>query len=424
MKKFFSLAAIGLLALCANAQTTKEEVSNDINKAGGVYYAYPVADYVSTPAPEGYKPFYISHYGRHGSRYLLSNKEYWQVRDALKKAKNQGKLTPLGEDVLIRVDSVLIEADNRAGDLSPLGVRQHRGIAERMYAKYPEVFGGSPDLTARATIVVRCVLSMDAFCERLKELNPKLNISRDSGQKYMSYLNYKTPETRAARKDKNFTQKWTAFADSLTHPERLTAALFNDVAWANDSIDTKKLMQNLFKYAVGMQNIETKLSFADLFTPDEIFDLWNGENTYLYEECGNAPQWNGMMINNAASLISNIIESADSAIASGKKTADLRFGHDGNFIPLVALMHFKDADLQEADPNKVYQSFADFKIVPMAANMQLVFYRDDKNPDAPVLVKFLHNERETRIPVATDSWPFYKWKDVKDYYSNILNTIK
>ena len=36
-----------------------------------VYYAYTYDNPARTPAPEGYEPFYISHYGRHGSRWLL-----------------------------------------------------------------------------------------------------------------------------------------------------------------------------------------------------------------------------------------------------------------------------------------------------------------------------------------------------------------
>ena len=39
-------------------------------RLGGVYFAYPVTATKMAAAPEGYEPFYISHYGRHGSRWL------------------------------------------------------------------------------------------------------------------------------------------------------------------------------------------------------------------------------------------------------------------------------------------------------------------------------------------------------------------
>ncbi len=54
---------------------------------------------------------------------------------------------------------------------------------------------------------------------------------------------------------------------------------------------------------------------------------------------------------------------------------------------------------------------------PFAANLQMVFYRSHKE-SAPVLVKFLVNERETAIPVLTAvEGPYYNWEDVKAFLS-------
>lgn len=110
--------------------------------------------------------------------------------EVFEKAHQAGKLTPLGEDVRKRLAIVWADAEGRGGDLSPVGVDQQRGIAERMYQAFPEVFKGAPEMSACATLVIRCVLSMDAFCERLKEFNPQLKIERESSNKYMPYLNF------------------------------------------------------------------------------------------------------------------------------------------------------------------------------------------------------------------------------------------
>ena len=45
-------------------------------KYGGVYYAYQAPKVKYTPVPKGYKPFYISHYGRHGSRWMPKDSRY------------------------------------------------------------------------------------------------------------------------------------------------------------------------------------------------------------------------------------------------------------------------------------------------------------------------------------------------------------
>ena len=66
-----------LFTLFGYAQTTQEEIYSNIEKSGSVYYAYPDINESYTPAPKGYKPFYISHYGRHGSRYL--SRSVWHL---------------------------------------------------------------------------------------------------------------------------------------------------------------------------------------------------------------------------------------------------------------------------------------------------------------------------------------------------------
>ena len=96
----FILATLGL---GVNAQTTFEEISADLNKAGGVYLAYPKVEAKQTPAPKGYKPFYVSHYGRHGSRYLLGDRDYLWIIQLMQKADSINGLTPLGKDVLKRL---------------------------------------------------------------------------------------------------------------------------------------------------------------------------------------------------------------------------------------------------------------------------------------------------------------------------------
>lgn len=125
------------------------------------------------------------------------------------------------------------------------------------------------------------------------------------------------------------------------------------------------------------------------------------------------------MLDNAKPLLENIIESADACIESGKTGATLRFGHDGNLIPLVGLLGFKDCYDSVENPADFYKHFVTYEISPMAGNAQIIFFRNKKNHD-DIIVKFLHNERETSIPVDTDMYPYYKWSDVRNYYTGLL----
>ena len=91
----FTKLLLGLgLAACAwplSGQNARQEIYADPDKAGGVYYAYTYDNPARTPAPEGYEPFYISHYGRHGSRWLLRASEYTEVLETFGKAAREGK---------------------------------------------------------------------------------------------------------------------------------------------------------------------------------------------------------------------------------------------------------------------------------------------------------------------------------------------
>lgn len=404
------------------AQTSREETLADLNRTGGVYYAYPVRESKNTPAPKGYEPFYISHYGRHGSRYLIGDRDYEWMVELMHKAKDANALTPQGVLLAARLDTIWDEARGRGGDLSPLGVRQHRGIAERMYKAYPEVFKtGGADLSARSTLVVRCVLSMDAFSERLKELNPKLKIVRESSNRYMPYLCYHSPDHHdyTVRGDR-WKEQFRKFRESHTNPERIVGTLFSDPNFVEINVNPDDFMWGLYWIASDMQDMETPINLYDLFTPDELFDLWQCTNYDFYVNDGAFAGNGDKVISNAYPLIRNIIESADSAIAAGKPTATLRFGHDGNLIPLAAALHLKDCDIAVENPEDFYKAFATWKVAPMAGNVQLIFFRNKKNPQ-DVLVKFMLNERETSIPVKTDTYPFYRWEDVKSYYQGIIN---
>lgn len=416
-KLLLILASIPFL-LCS--QEAKEIVFDDIAKAGGVYYAYPVNESLNTNPPKGYEPFYISHYGRHGSRYLVSDHDYEWVVSLMHKASSANALTDYGKEILLRLDSLMIEVEGHGGALSPLGVRQQRAIAERMYKSFPQVFEGEANISARSTIVPRCILSMDALCERLKELNPKLLTTRESSGKYMRYLNYHSPESnKFTAPDGPWREQYRKFELQHTNGERLIETLFSDHHFIEMNVNPHELMWGFYWIAVGMQNVETKLSFFDMFTKQELFDLWQVFNYKFYVCDSNYAGNNGMMLDNVKPLLRNIIESAEQVITSETKGATFRFGHDGNLIPLTGILRLENCYNSVYEPEEFCDAFRTFEIAPMGGNVQMIFFRHKKNKQ-DVLVKFMLNEREISIPLNTDIYPFYHWNDVKSFYNKIL----
>ena len=78
------------LGLGIQAQTSLPELRVHPELATGNYCNYPTPTGHVTPAPDGYEPFYVSHYGRHGARYLTENNSYRYVIGKMDTARVMG----------------------------------------------------------------------------------------------------------------------------------------------------------------------------------------------------------------------------------------------------------------------------------------------------------------------------------------------
>lgn len=423
-RPFIIFALIAAVADGMTAQTTYEEVAADLDKSGGVYYAYPVTESSNTPVPAGYEPFYISHFSRHGSRYLISDEDLDRVVEVFDKAHAAGALTPLGEEVRSKLLSFQVEMKGRGGELTPLGERQHRAIAGRMYEANPGVFTDDAVITAVSTPVMRCAYSMMAFTEALKERNPRLSIPRESSNRHLAYLNYHSPESNEFNSESNkaLKQPLRDIKAKMTRPDRLMGTLFSDKEYLKKQVDAPELMWGLYWTASDLQNTEQGTSLYDIFTPQELFDLWQVPNYDFYIHNTSYPKSRGLHVDNANRLLTNIIDMAQDYVSNNRKGATLRFAHDGNLIPLAARMMIEDTYGMENRPDSLYKSWANFKVSPMAGNIQIILYRNPSDANAPVIVKVMLNEREVRVPAPTDMFPFYRWDDLKAHLVKMTET--
>lgn len=406
-----------LFTCVALAQTSKKEIFKDIYRTGSNYFAYPgPSDKKLTKAPDGYKPFYISHYGRHGSRYMSNNKYYVTAINKLDSAAQYGILTAKGKDVLEKLRIGYADAWHRDGDLSKLGAKQHRDIAHRMYERFSELLSQPIKIDARSSTVRRCMLSMFSFCQELQALNPELDIALEASKHDWKWvvedLSIKPQETPESEK---YEQQRSAIFESAHNPTRLMASLFTNTAKAAEFINGRDLMEALYNVAEDLQNVpELNIELIDVFTKDELFNMWTGYNAGWLLNTGLVPGCTPYYMQQQE-VLDSIVSTADRAIAKGEPTATLRFSHDSSVLPLAYLLGLKEARSGKPDMKNLYKYISIDKIIPMAANIQMIFYRKEGSDD--VLVKFLLNENETTLPnVKTDCAPYYHWRDVRDFY--------
>ena len=419
MKKILSIIILFFFFLEYNGQISKEEILSDINTTGGVYYAYPTSNIELSKVPKDYTPFYISHYGRHGSRWLISENDFLSVLKVLRSASDNQALTENGINALKKLEKIWKLAEGHNGDLTELGAKQQEEISRRMIKNNFQAFEGKSFVTAKSTVVPRCIISMAYFTKELIANNPNINLAIESSDKYMKYLNHHTKESIDFRNGDSFWQEEKRkFRQDNMQPDRFVNNLFNNKNYIYKNINPEKLMEGFYWIASDMQNINTDISFYDLFTKDELFNIYQSINYQTYVNDGPSPLSKGIVKKNAIPLVKNILNEAEYYIDNKIRGASLRFGHDGNIIPLLALLKIEGMDNEEINPKEVFKVWNTFQAAPMAANLQLIFYKNKKNN---VVVKILHNEREVKIPLDTNNFPYYEWKDVKSYLERIIS---
>ena len=412
-----SKALIALCLLCcgtATAQTAQEELKANRYLSGSNYLDYDrqLSTTPLTPAPKGYEPFYMSHYGRHGSRWLIGEGDYTTPLNILRDAHEAGKLTAEGEAVLKKLEDFFPTTVKRLGELTTVGERQHHGIGSRLARNFPEIFKAkNVPIDARSTVVIRCILSMEAECEELAAANPTARIHNDVSESLQYYLNQGWSDrlrqaSREGRKVRNqYEQKYS-------HPERLMKLLFNDQQYVYDNIRASSLMRQLFEIAANMQSHDTDIELYSLFTDEETYDQWRMRNIGWYLDYAAAPQTGAIMPFSQLNLLKNIIETTDTV---RQTQATLRFGHEVCVMPLACLLELGQCGAQVENLDTLDRVWRNYRIFPMACNIQLVFYRPKKG-NGDILVKALLNEREMTLPAKPVSGPYYRWEDLRQYY--------
>ena len=422
MKRFSCIILFALLVGVTLAAGVREDFKSNPKLSANNYQAYPTTGFPAiTAPPAGYEPFFINHYGRHGSRWLINEKKYTYPLQMLEKGERNGKLTRRGQEVLEVLREVHNASRGRLGELSDIGAEQHQGIARRMYRNFPQVFKDDAPVVARSTVVIRCILSMQNEVDVLASLNPNLHITTDASEAEMYYMNYSDSVVRPLRAA--MAEKRSYYFNKWLNPKGMLKKLFKDQKFARDSIeDAKRMMLYLMEVAGNMQSHQfEQVNLYDLFSNDDIYSVWRYNNLYWYILSGETPLTQCRVDYMEANLLRNFIEDADRAMTTSNPTpgASLRFGHESVVLPLCCLMGLNGADYHTTDLETLDQHWQTYKIFPMAANIQFVYFRKAGNDD--ILLLPLLNEREATLPVATDVAPYYHWSDVRDYFIDKLS---
>lgn len=166
---------------------------------GGVYFAYDTPDHdFFASTPKGYQLCYLSHYGRHGSRWLPSDNRYEWV---LRQLADKDNLTGKGKKLSKQMEIICNHARGNGGRLTALGAMQHQQLARRMVQHFPQLFREGNKVKARSSVVGRCRKSMLSFCLELRKACPGLTIDERTDSADMDWISHESPDEMLLKMD-------------------------------------------------------------------------------------------------------------------------------------------------------------------------------------------------------------------------------
>ena len=422
MRRQFAFSFLLLICCSVYAQDFEADLQGNLDRTAGLFHSYEAAPGPDTPAPAGYKPFYISHYGRHGSRRQIGG----GGTDAylcMKAAGDSGWLTDQGKALLKDLEVLYNAHVGMDGQLTVRGGIEHKGIANRMFSRFKPAFKGDKAVHCQSSDIQRCIISMANFTSALKGAAPNLEFDFITGKKYFDLLchNYYDKGPLVELQDR----QEDSIAHALINPERWMKAFFTDVPKATEFIgDPVNLARYFFYILADCQDLYFEVDGLDLykyFTREELLGMAKHSNEHLYSAMGNSAQWGDYAIWAEKWVVEDIIARADKAVDGDAVAADLRFGHDSALLPLVSLIGLDGVSRRykvgEAWKNGYYL----WENICMGSNLQMVFY---KNKKGGILVKMLYNEKERTIAESfipgveipqPVSGPYYRWEDLRGY---------
>lgn len=393
----------------------REEIYANPQRAYGNDFPYPTEIYRQTPAPKGYKAFYLSHYGRHGSRYYWEASLYKRIDTLLTNAHAKGILTEAGETFYRQYASILPRLSVNVTELTPLGYEQHVRVAKTMYDSFPDIFKKGGHVEAFSSLEGRCIVSMAAFCQSLAGRNSRLDIFQRASRETLGAVvpDAKENPHRWTCQPESFPVSGEPSISATPAAERMPLVELFFKEGSLSEREAKFTQATLNTFYTTLPSIGQEGIMGEPYSVDELYSRWEVSNAGAYRH-----YWARRYL--AVPIVEDMLERAD-AVISGKSSeiADLRFGHDSYLGPLNILLGLDGALTVPASPDDfkyVYQNYN----TCMAGNIQLVFYKS-RNPDDEILVKALLCGREVTLPLPADRHPYYRWSDFQQFYRDLCN---
>lgn len=401
-------------------------------------YPYETTEY--TKAPKGYYLVFINYVGRHGSRHLSSSKYDKTLFELLSIAEKDGEITPLGKELKDEIGRLMKVEEGKYGLLTIKGKKELENIGRRTAIKNEKLFTQKPQVIAHSTYSDRAQESRDEFLKGLtKEIN-SVSVTSDF------YEELKDPYLRPYDIAKKFIEfeedgEWNAIFKEYTKRDigkqfdkEVLSKLMSEKFFSRLEKGEFKLkdesgkvkLKNPTEAASNLYNLyiisatlkeEGIFEFKKYFTDEQL--AWYESIISIEDYLQKGPSITSLPTDIIAPLVKDMINSTETGLKNPKLAGIFNFAHAETIIPLVSFLEISTYNKSSNNPEEILKNWNASVVTPMGANIQWLMYSNGKD----LLVKMLQNEKEVAFPIKTNSYPYYKWEDVKKYYQEKVEKI-
>ena len=242
----------------------------------------------------------------------------------------------------------------------------------------------------------------------MASLQPDLNFSYDCGERYFQYI-----DNSCSSRHKKAAAKLVDAMLQRKKPDfdAVFKRVFSDSERGKVlAVDKERFNKYIWRIARTAQASGLKENVFRHLSEEVIYYWWNYQVHHLYIENGNSVEFGADRMPRTEPLVRDVLTKAEEVLTQGTVCADLKFGHDW---PLVAMAGY--FGLEEVGARLSFDEIAEKwynpRNIPLASNLQLVFYRNAKGR---VLVKFVYNGVERHLyDLKAVETVYYDWEEVK-----------
>lgn len=369
--------------------------------------------------PDSLTPVYVAYVARHGARFLSSPAKLTQITVALQQARNAGTLSDEGDDFFALTDEIREANAGNWGDLSPLGFREERKLADRICGILTPLSRHGVRVNAISSFVPRSVMTMYLLMNGIVRHNDTMTVNTDEGTQFDSLVCCFRSDTKYAdfRKDGDWKPVYDDFF-RRTVPTAPARRLFTTTSLSDDEL--RQLTFDMYEVLKANRAAGLPAPTTRWMSVREYEQCWKASNLLHYLRNTVSPVSHDAAVATTP-LLRRLISDIDTAVSNVEPQLVLNgyFGHAETLLPLLSLIRLPGCFALPLDYDNLDKYWKIQNITPLGANLLILISRSESGRFYVAIQLNGRSIKPLRGKPDVVSWPELRqyWCDLIDAYA-------